>query len=376
MSSMAPEARDRAARPARRRRLAAVALPLCAGVVGLAAWQLWPGPTLPIRGGDVAVLTARAVRTDVAERQVVPGTLGYRGSLAVVNQAQAGIITWALAPGTVAQRGEAIYKVDNQAVTLLYGAVPAWRPFEPGMPPGPDVRELQRNLRALGFDPGHQMTLDDRFTWATAAAIDRWQHALGQAQTGIVPLGGAVFLPAALRVTSVSAKTGQPVTIGAPVLGGTSTIPSVSMNLPVGQAAVRRGDRVAVTLPGGTTHVSGVVSGVGRVAVTPAPAAGGTGQGPATIPVTIRFLRAGNPVPGLDQAPVQVALTERVHRGVLAVPVTALLAHPGGGYAVQLASGSRPLIHVTTGLFDDATGLVEVSGAGLAAGVQVEVAAG
>jgi len=81
--------------------------------------------------------------------------------------------------------------------------------------------------------------------------------------------------------------------------------------------------------------------------------------------------------PGLDQAPVQVAITQRQHRGVLAVPVTALLARPGGGYAVQAASGSaRRLIPVTTGLFDDATGLVEVTGPHLTAGLTVEVAQG
>jgi hypothetical protein len=73
---------------------------------------------------------------------------------------------------------------------------------------------------------------------------------------------------------------------------------------------------------------------------------------------------------------VQVTITEKQHRGVLAVPVTALLARPSGGYAVQLASASRRLVAVTTGLFDDATGLVEVGGPGLAAGLRVEVAAG
>jgi hypothetical protein len=72
-----------------------------------------------------------------------------------------------------------------------------------------------------------------------------------------------------------------------------------------------------------------------------------------------------------------VAITEEQHRGVLAVPVTALLAMPGGGYAVRVVSGAmNRLIPVTTGLFDDATGLVEVTGPDLAAGLTVEVAQG
>jgi hypothetical protein len=78
----------------------------------------------------------------------------------------------------------------------------------------------------------------------------------------------------------------------------------------------------------------------------------------------------------LDQAPVQVTITEVEHRNVLAVPVTALLARTGGGYVVQLATGARPLIPVIVGLFDDATGLVEVTGSGLTVGAAVEVAVG
>jgi hypothetical protein len=64
---------------------------------------------------------------------------------------------------------------------------------------------------------------------------------------------------------------------------------------------------------------------------------------------------------------------------VLAVPVTALLVLPGGGYAVRAVTGSgsaHRLIPVSLGLFDDTTGLVEVTGPRLTAGMTVEVAAG
>jgi hypothetical protein len=57
---------------------------------------------------------------------------------------------------------------------------------------------------------------------------------------------------------------------------------------------------------------------------------------------------------------------------VLAVPVSALVALAGGGYAVEVVHGSaRQLIAVQTGLFSDT--LVQVSGAGLVAGTNVEV---
>ena len=61
----------------------------------------------------------------------------------------------------------------------------------------------------------------------------------------------------------------------------------------------------------------------------------------------------------------------------LVVPVDALLALTGGGYAVEVAGadGAHHLVPVTLGLFDDADGLVQVSGSGLSAGQRVVVPA-
>jgi len=57
---------------------------------------------------------------------------------------------------------------------------------------------------------------------------------------------------------------------------------------------------------------------------------------------------------------------------VLAVPISALVALAGGGYAVEVVHGTaRQLVAVQTGLFSPT--LVQVSGAGLAAGMRVEV---
>ena len=203
------------------------------------------------------------------------------------------------------------------------------------------------------------------------------------AVSGSIPRGQVAFLPGPLRVTAVTQPLGGTVAAGTGVLTGTSLTPGVQVSLTVGGPAVHPGDRVLVTLPDGTTTIPGTVRSVGTVAAPPPGGAGTSGanqggqaaaSGAAAdvIPVTIVI---GAPVPaGLDQAPVQVAITEQRANSVLAVPVTALLAEPEGGYAVQVAGPRGLLIPVTTGIFDDASGLVAVSGPGLAPGLSVTVA--
>jgi hypothetical protein len=111
---------------------------------------------------------------------------------------------------------------------------------------------------------------------------------------------------------------------------------------------------------------------VGTVAVAP-PASSDNSDGPTiTVIVTPTKLSAlGN----LDQAPVNVSITNATVSNVLTVPVDALLALANGGYAVEVVetSGAHQLVQVTLGLFDDAVGRVQVSGRGLGAGQKVVV---
>jgi multidrug efflux pump subunit AcrA (membrane-fusion protein) len=126
------------------------------------------------------------------------------------------------------------------------------------------------------------------------------------------------------------------------------------------QSEVRPGDKVSITLPDGAT-TPGVVSMVGQVATGPG---SGGGSGP-TIPVQVRLARpraAGS----LDQAPVTVGITTQTSPGpVLAVPVTALVAHSPGGYVVEVVGpgNTRRWVPVTPGIYDGADGLVQVTGA-------------
>lgn len=365
----------------RRRALGAVAVALAvAATVAGVGYAVTTRPRADAGTGPAVPTTFVAVtRGTVTERVQLGGTLGFDGNYPVVNQFAPGILTGAAEPGTTVSRGGPMYAVDNRSVRLLYGATPAYRGFTAGMPDGPDVAELEANLVALGMDPDLQITVDNHLTWATTAAIRRWQAAWGWPawqRTGQLDPGEVVFLPGAVRVAQVPATVGAQVGPDAPVLATTSTNRVVTAQVTTDrQALVHVGDEVLVTLPS-VAPIPGTVTRIGRVASVPAGGgsggAGGAPGGPATIPVTIAVqLPPG--AAGLDQAPVQVAITSARHAGVLLVPVTALLARPGGGYQVRLAD--HTFVEVRPGLFDDSSGLVEVAGAGLSEGQQVEVPA-
>jgi hypothetical protein len=281
------------------------------------------------------------------------------------------------AVGQVVARGRTLYEVSGQPVVLLYGSVAPWRAFAAGMSPGRDVAELNANLQALGYGRG---LAGDRFTSATTSAIEAFQHERGLAETGRLPLGSVVFEPGAVRVTSVTPTLGATVQPG-PVLGITSTRRDVSIQLDASQQAdVKVGDPVAITLPDNST-TPGRVSYVGTVATVPSSGnsgggGGGGGGGSGTPTIEVDVTPTDPAATGrLDQAPVNVSITTGSVANALVVPVNALLALASGGYAVEEAGagGVHHLVGVELGVFDDASGYVQVSGTGLAAGQRVVV---
>ena len=66
--------------------------------------------------------------------------------------------------------------------------------------------QLTHDLLALGFGSG--LTQSDHYSAATAAAVERWQRALGLPVTGEILLGQAVFEPGPIRVTTVTPHRG------------------------------------------------------------------------------------------------------------------------------------------------------------------------
>ncbi len=363
------------AHPRRRKNrwlIAAAVVLIGAGVAVSVSDPFASGGTNQSGVGDNATPTSlyTVARQDVSSQTQVPATLGFAGSYSIVNQAQ-GTVTAVPALGQVVRQGQVLYQVSGAPVVLLYGSTPAYRALSSGLT-GADVGELNADLVALGYATSTEIPSGKAdFTYWTEAGVAKLQAALGLTKNGTLSLGQAVFAPTAVRVTSVSAILGTAAQPGQPLLSATSTTRQVSIALDASeQSEVAVGDKVTITLPNNQT-TPGAISLVGTVAM--APASGGSDTSPS---MTVLVNPTDSAATGTwDQAPVNVTITTGIVANVLVVPVDALLARSGGAYAVEVmgANDARHLVAITLGLFDDADGLVQVSGSGLEAGQRVVV---
>jgi hypothetical protein len=430
----------------KRRRVIAVTLP----ALGLAAAGAIVATSLGTGGGSGGARaaaasrggTATVARRTLVDRQRIDGTLGYAGKRTAANRLS-GTITWLPRTGAVSRPGRTLFKVDGTPVVLMDGTLPAYRSLAAGVDDGDDVRQLERGLARLGYDPG---LVDDHYSSSTAAAVKRWQKAIGVETTGRVELGRVVFLPGARRVTDVKVALGSSASGGggadnpnskfasytpesgpnlddgnlpspetpkkkkkpkandkkakneprssrpqstpaaddsssddstgdasAPsteVLETTSTRRVVTAKVDVAdQTLVAKGRLVRVELPDGRT-VPGRITSVGTVATSDDSNSDqpGGGDSTPTISITIR-LKSAKAAGRLDQAPVSVQIARTTKRHVLAVPVQALVARPGGRYALERADGR--LVTVTPGVF--AGGYVEIAAGAIHEGDRVRV---
>jgi hypothetical protein len=336
--------------------------------------------------------TATVTRQSLTSQTEEDATLGDAGTWSVAApssssssssasaSAGSGTFTWLPQVGQVIRQGQQIYGLSGSPVVLLYGSVPAYRDLSEGLT-GADVTELNRDLVHLGY--ATRAALGPRSGWdyysaETAYAVEQLQTRLGLTVTGTLPLGQAAFLPGPALVTGLGSTTslGGQATAGSVVLTATSITPTVTIDLdPSLQSEVKDGDQVSITLPDGTI-TPGVVTQVGRVASTPSSgssssssgqsggssnsSASGSGAATITVLVALTHPKAGGK---LNQAPVTVTITTGSVSNALTVPVDALLAEPGGKYAVEVTGpGGHHLVTVTPGMFDDAAGKVQVSG--------------
>jgi peptidoglycan hydrolase-like protein with peptidoglycan-binding domain len=340
----------------RRRTLLAGGVLAAGALAGGIAVAAGDEPGAPAAAEAAVGATAAVERGDLVDREEVDGTLGYADG-GEIRAGSAGTITALRAPGAVVRRGQWLYDVDGvPAAFLLYGDLPAWRDFTPYMADGADIRQLERNLVALGHDPDGDVEVDDEWDWATTAAVRRFQDDHGLTEDGSLAQGEVAFRAGPTRVGEASAAVGQAAAPGRALYRVSSLRREIVVDLPATrQQLARAGDSVTVELPTGDA-ARGRITEVGKVAEQPAEEGGD-----ATIEVTVALRGRAARGTGLDQAPVDVGFAVEQREGVLTVPVKALLARDGGGFAVELVQGGAArLVPVRPGLSAD--GLVEIEG--------------
>ncbi|WP_433125425.1 peptidoglycan-binding protein [Micromonospora sp. CA-240977] len=357
--------RRRVRRRARGRGAAVVGAVVLVGAVVVAARGLGGrGPATP-SVADLPPGTAQVTRETMQDTTEVAGDLGYGAPIVLAGRIP-GTVTGVPLTGDVITRGQPLYRVDNRPIVVMYGDVVAYRSLRAGTR-GPDVRQLEANLRALGYGG---FTVDDLFTALTGTAVRRWQKDLGLAQTGTVDHGRILFAAGPVRVASVTVSVNAATGDGQEVLTYTGTTRQVTVRLDVAdQRLARAGADVQIRLPDGK-QVPGRIDRVYTViqlANTP-------DSPPATKVETLVALNDPNAAGGIQAAVVNVVFTGAERKDVLTVPIAALVALAEGGYGVEVIEDGTPrYLRVETGLF--AGGRVEISGEGLTAGMTVGVPA-
>lgn len=371
-------------RRARRRTIVSVCL-VAAVAAGAGTWVLAAVPSGPeasassgSRGGTTSTgATATVTRGDLTDSKVFAGTLGY-GAATGVPGAAAGTITWLPRAGDVIERDGALYAVDERDVRSMYGTVPLWRDLERGLQ-GADVRQLNENLAALGYD----VSVDDRFGPRTERAVRRWQQDRGHEVTAVLTADDVAFVDGAVRVASVDGRLGERIAGGAgagagvggagagagagaaaaaDVLQVTSTRRVVTATVPQRDAErLAVGTDVEVRVNGAGAAMPGSVVGVQPTT---------SEDGGTAVDVSVSFDPGKRTLPAAASAQVDAEGT--TEHDVLSVPVAALVAGAGGRYAVDVVQrdGRTERVRVEPGFSAD--GRIAVTG-DLAVGDRVVV---
>jgi peptidoglycan hydrolase-like protein with peptidoglycan-binding domain len=201
------------------------------------------GATIAISSvGDSDVDSAPAQRETIelsvnaSESRDLIESVEWSGALAVgtsvvIDATTTGVVTAAADTGVLIERGDIIAIIGSDPVVALYGTVPMWRDLSDG-DVGADVRQLETNLVALGYDPDGTVTIDDEYTTATETMVEAWQEALGVEATGTVARSSIAVLVGPSTVD-------QPAVIGSTVRPDTQLVVVDGLNRSLDVAASR-----------------------------------------------------------------------------------------------------------------------------------------
>jgi peptidoglycan hydrolase-like protein with peptidoglycan-binding domain len=179
----------------------------CGATLGVAVWRDrdTAGDAAAELDEVVELETASVEQRDLIEEVDWSGTLAA-GATSSVASPTSGTVTAVAETGATIGRGDVIARVDDRPVVALIGSTPMWRDLRDG-DEGDDVRQLETNLVALGYDPDGDVAIDDEYTSTTADMVEAWQESLGLDETGDVAMGDVVVI------------TGESTVIASPAVG-------------------------------------------------------------------------------------------------------------------------------------------------------------
>lgn len=335
-------------------------------LVALGAASAW-GVLTVLRPADDPLESTDFTFVEVAEGEVgasltLNAVAKWTPSPVGVNRAEGVVTSVVVSAGQEVGQGAPLYSVDLRPVVVAEGDVPAFRPIALGVE-GPDVRQLQVMLGALGYYGGNA---DGKAGAGTVAAINAWQKASGVEVTGEVQTGDVIFvptLPARVALDTEALHRGATVEGGEAAVQGLSAEPEFWIPVTDTQAGMlTTGVRVNINSPEGQTWVgyAGDQKRDDEGAVTVAL----VGEGGASI-----CGGACGQVPVTGQATMssQIVTVESVQG--LTVPSAALVTGADGQVAVIGADGVTTPVTVEA----SAKGMSVISG--VSAGTRVRVPA-
>jgi hypothetical protein len=321
---------------------------------------------------EPAPILVPVVEQELATKIVTRGTGRYGAprQLSVTPSAlksSAGVVTSVQGAGSTVDEGDVLLTISGRPVFLLQGTQPSFRDLGPGMS-GQDVRQLERALERVGFDPG---PIDGLYDAGTESAVTALYGRKGfqpvvateaqlaaarpreadlvqgwRAESGVqFPADEVVFVrDIPVRITELLAKVGTRAE-GALV---TVTDPDVVIE---GVIPIEQADLVEEGAPVVFDEEALGIEGSARVShIADGPGTEGADAFHLAFEVAVK-----DPPQGLIGASVRLTVPIESTKGAeLTVPLSAVSLGPDGGSRVQRsAGGGFHFVPVVTGLSAD-----------------------
>lgn len=160
------------------------------------------------------------------------------GTSADVSASARGTVTRNSEVGDQIAFGDVVAEIDGSPVVALYGSVPQFRALDVDADDGADIRQLEANLVALGYDPDGTVTVDDEYSTNTGAMVERWETDLGFIEPDTTVASGQIAFISGPSEVAARTPVGSQVNQGQSLLTTVTLAESGFLELPAEVAAI------------------------------------------------------------------------------------------------------------------------------------------